>query len=169
MGVFNTEQEKKVYDTLSGHIESMGFELLRVRASGSKSSKRLQLMISRADGNPITINDCEEISNHASVLFDVEDPMNCEYDLEVSSPGLDRPLVKPEHFKSVMGKKIAVQTKFYIKERRNFKGILENAGEESIEVHVEDVKEAFDIPYNAILDANLIYEDFKNSNSKKRR
>jgi len=169
MGIFNTEQEEKVFNTLHEHIESMGFELLKIRTSGGKSSKKLQLVISRLNGEPIAVSDCESVSNHASVLFDVENPLNCEYDLEVSSPGLDRPLVKPQHFKDVCGKNVILQSKFYIKDRRNFKGKLESADDEKIFVAVDGTKEPFEIPYDAILDANLIYEDEQNSNSKKRR
>lgn len=169
MGIFNTDQEKKVFEVLNKHVESLGFELLRIRTFGSSSSKKLQLMISNLNGNPVTINDCENVSNHVSVLLDVENPLNCEFDLEVSSPGLDRPLVKIEHFKSVLNKKVNIQTKFYIKNRKNFKAKLTNVGDDKVSVFVEDVKETFEIPYDAISDANLIYEDEVASSNKKNR
>lgn len=157
MAIYNTEQEKKVYEALNKHVESLGYELLRIRTFGSNASKKLQLMISNLSGDPITINDCENVSNHVSVLLDVENPLSCEFDLEVSSPGVDRPLVKPDHFKAVIDEDIKVQCKFYIENRKNFRGKLLRANDDKLTIYVDDVKTEFEIPYDAISDANLIY------------
>ena len=84
-------------------LEAMGYDLVRVSLGGGRQSARLQVMAERKDGVPMTVDDCAEISRTVSAVLDVEDPIDGTYTLEVSSPGIDRPLVKPADFDRFKG------------------------------------------------------------------
>ena len=84
-------------------LEAMGYDLVRVRLSGGKQRRRLQVMAERIDESGMTVDDCADISRAVSVLLDTEDPIPGAYDLEVSSPGIDRPLTRPRDFERFAG------------------------------------------------------------------
>ena len=112
-------------------IESMGFRLVRVRMAG----KDLQIMCERADGT-LTIDDCVEISRAISPLLDVEDPVRGSYNLEISSPGIARPLVRPEDFERHAGHVAKIEMITPIDGRRRFRGVLEGYDEQTDEVRL---------------------------------
>jgi ribosome maturation factor RimP len=114
-------------DLLEPEIEAMGYELvaLDVRTGGKGL---LRLYIDRPDG--VNLEDCERVSHQVSGLLDVEDPIPGEYTLEVSSPGLDRPLRKAEHFKRFEGHEARVRLKLPRDGRRRFKGVIKDAGQD---------------------------------------
>tara|TARA_A100000171_G_C2082878_1_gene120584 strand:- start:221 stop:631 length:411 start_codon:yes stop_codon:yes gene_type:complete len=96
-----------------------------VRLLFSRGKKgTLQVMIERLDNETVTMEDCVTASREISVLLDVEDPIETSYSLEVTSPGLDRPLVKPEHFKRFEGSLVQVQTFAPFEGKKKFRGIL---------------------------------------------
>lgn len=97
----------------------------------------LRLFIDREDG--VTVDDCAQISRTLSDLLDVADPIDCPYHLEVSSPGLNRPLRKREHFAKFVGNVVEVRTMAPIMGRRNFKGTLEEVAPDSIHVNCDSV------------------------------
>ena len=116
-----------------------GFRLVRVAVSG-REGKTLQIMAERADGT-MTIEDCEAISREISPLLDVHDPIAGAYRLEVSSPGIDRPLVRPSDFEDWSGHEAKIELKEPIDGRKRFRGMLE--GFEDGEVRIEvDLGEA---------------------------
>lgn len=114
-------------------IEDMGFELVRVRLMGGKT-KTLQVMAERPEGG-IEVDDCAKISTAISAVLDVEDPLDEAYTLEVSSPGIDRPLTRLKDFDTWEGHEAKIETTEMIDGRRRFKGVL--AGVEDGEVLVE--------------------------------
>jgi ribosome maturation factor RimP len=103
-------------------LEGLGFRLVRVRVSGT-SGCTVQIMAERADGT-MTIEDCEIASRALSPVFDLEDPIDREYRLELSSPGIDRPLVRRSDFTRYAGHEVKVEMAYAVDGRKRFKGLL---------------------------------------------
>ncbi len=115
-------KEKQLQKILEPEISMMGFELIRLRFYGS-TNKTLQIMAERPDGT-MTVGDCTDLSNALSPILDVEDSISDKYSLEVSSPGIDRPLTKLEHFEQWVGYKAKVELNQPMDGQRRFKGII---------------------------------------------
>ena len=142
-------------------IEDLGYRLVRVAVSGGHEDRILQIMAERPDGT-ITVDDCEKISKALSPVLDVADPLPGAYRLEISSPGIDRPLVRPSDFEAWSGHVVKIELKEPIGGRRRFKGTLE--GFEDGEVRVEcDLGEQgiqhLGLPVNLVADAKLVLTD----------
>jgi ribosome maturation factor RimP len=103
-------------------VEALGYELADLEASFSGGRGVLRLFIDRPEG--IRVEDCETVSRQVSGVLDVEDPIKGDYDLEVSSPGMDRKLVKPAHFERFAGQPVKGRFKAMIDGRRRFAGVL---------------------------------------------
>jgi len=116
-------------------VVRLGYELadLEVRLGGKGGVVRV--FIDKPDG--IGLDDCEKVSRAVSAILDVEDPVPGNYDLEVSSPGLDRKLTKVEHFQRFMGETVKVSLRFPKEGRRRFRGTLVSADDENIVVEVD--------------------------------
>jgi ribosome maturation factor RimP len=108
-------------------LEAMGYEVVRAALSGG-GRKTLQIMAERRDGAATTVEDCAAISEVLSPIFDVEEPVPGAYDLEVSSPGIDRPLTRPKDFVAYAGHEAKLETKLPLNGRRRFRGILKGLG-----------------------------------------
>ncbi len=124
---------KKIEELLAPSLTDMGYDIVRIQMSGLKR-KTLQIMIDRLDEQPIAVEDCEQVSRYSSVLLDQHDPISGEYSLEVSSPGMDRPLVKPRHFQKYLGHEVTVKTHLAVGNRKTFCGILDSATDSEITV-----------------------------------
>jgi ribosome maturation factor RimP len=131
--VAKTAIDRRLADIVGPVIEGMGFELVRIRLMGGKT-RTLQIMADKPDGG-IDVDDCGEISTAVSLVLDVEDPVEDQYILEVSSPGIDRPLTRLKDFDTWSGWEARVETTELIDGRRRFKGTL--AGTEGDEVLIE--------------------------------
>ena len=107
-------------------------------------------------GEGIDLDDCEKVSHAASALLDVEDPVPGNYNLEVSSPGLDRKLTKNEHFQRFAGETLKVTMRFPIEGRRRFRGTLVSSDDENIVVEVDG--ESHSLPLSMIDTARLVPE-----------
>ena len=116
-------------------IEQLGYELSDLELKLSGRDGIVRVFIDKPEG--VDLADCEIVSRQLSALLDVEDPLPGHYTLEVSSPGLDRKLTKPEHFQRFTGETIRVKLRFPVAGRRNFRGALRSADEEKIEVEVD--------------------------------
>jgi len=116
-------------------VERLGYELsdLEVRLGGKGGL--IRIFIDKPEG--IGLADCEKVSEAVSALLDVEDPVPGNYNLEVSSPGLDRKLTKVEHFQRFTGEVVKVRTRFPVEGRRRFRGKLMSANEDGIVVEVD--------------------------------
>ena len=133
-------------------IERLGYELsdLEVKVGGKHGVVRV--FIDKPDG--IGLDDCEKVSLAVSALLDVEDPLPGHYDLEVSSPGLDRKLTKLEHFQRFEGETVKVQMRFPLEGRRRFRGTLVSSDDENIVVDVDGVSHT--LPVATIDTARLV-------------
>ena len=139
---------------LNPTIEGLGYELTDLEAQLGSGSGVLRIFIDKADG--IGVEDCEKVSLAVSALLDVEDPVPGRYDLEVSSPGLDRKLTKVEHFQRFEGETIKVQMRFPIEGRRRFRGTLVSSDNEGIVVDVDG--ESHSLPLATIDTARLVHD-----------
>lgn len=140
-------------------IEELGFRLVRVRLSGTT----LQVMAERPDGT-MTVGGCQEISHAISPLLDVNDPVSGKYSLEVSSPGVDRPLVRPEDFERWAGFEAKIELATPLAGRKRFRGKLEGFSDGEVRLFIppqekqgEDILVGLDI--TAIGDARLVMTD----------
>ena len=141
-------------ELLEPGIERLGYELVDIEVRLGGKSGLLRLTIDKPDG--IDLNDCEQVSHAASALLDVEDPLPGNYNLEVSSPGLDRKLTKVEHFQRFEGETLKVTMRFPIEGRRRFRGKLVSSDTENIVVEVDG--ESHSLPLSMIDTARLVPE-----------
>ena len=134
-------------------VERMGYELVHVTLGGSKT-RALRMFIDAPGG--ITVDDCERVSRQVSDVLDVEDMVEGEYTLEVSSPGLDRPLVKQEHFEHAQGKDVSILMQGLHLGRRKFRGSLLEVHSDSVLVEID--REPYKLMYSEMQRANLVSE-----------
>jgi ribosome maturation factor RimP len=131
-----------------------GLELIDVELGGPGGRQTLRLFIDKAGG--VSLDDCTSISRAVSAALDVEDPIDGAYDLEVSSPGLDRPLRTPEHFQKFAGKRVRVKTFGPLAEcenRKSFVGILQSYDNGTIVLDVDG--KVFRVPHAQVSKANV--------------
>lgn len=141
-------------------LESLGFRLVRVQISG-REGKTVQIMAERPDGT-ISIDDCEAISRQLSPLLDVHEPVSGSYRLEISSPGIDRPLVRPSDFEDWAGYEAKIELSEPVDGRKRFRGMLEGFedGEVRMTVDLDQLgKQNLGFPVGLIGDAKLVLTD----------
>lgn len=134
-------------------VESMGYELVGVEWLGSEHHGLLRVYIDHDNG--ITVDDCAEVSRQISALLDVEDPITQAYDLEVSSPGINRPLFKAEDFERFVGRKAKIKLAVALNGRKNFSGIIKGVEDDRF-VIIDVDHEVFNLPIQDIARANLV-------------
>ena len=147
--------DRRMAEIITPVIEDMGYELVRVRLMSGKSTM-LQIMADKPDGG-IEVDDCAEISNAVSAVLDVEDPIASEYTLEVSSPGIDRPLTRLKDFAAFEGYEAKLETAELIDGRKRFKGEL--AGVEGDEVLINIEEGTIGLKFDWLAEAKLILTD----------
>ncbi|RZV32371.1 MAG: ribosome maturation factor RimP [Chromatiales bacterium] len=135
-------------------VERLGYELADLEVRLGSKGGLVRIFIDKPDG--IDLDDCEKVSLAVSALLDVEDPVPGNYNLEVSSPGLDRKLTKVEHFQRFEGETVKVQMRFPIEGRRRFRGTLVSSDDENIVVEVDG--ESHSLPLKTIDTARLVPE-----------
>lgn len=145
----------RVEGILTPLLEAEGFSLADVEYKREQGGWVLRVFIDKEGG--VTLDDCAQVSREFGQLLDMEDIIPTSYHLEVSSPGLDRPLKKEEDFIKYSGRKVRIKTKEQVSGRRNFKGALLGYSEGKVMVKVEG-SEVFTIPFTSILKANLEIE-----------
>ncbi|RWL23083.1 MULTISPECIES: ribosome maturation factor RimP [Mesorhizobium] len=142
-------------------LRAIGFRLVRVHLTG-QNGLTLQIMAEREDGT-MTVEDCEEVSRAVSPALDVDDPIEKAYHLEVSSPGIDRPLVRKSDFATWTGHLVKMETSVLVADRKRFKGRIAESDADG--VLIERDKAAYGeeptvrVPYDAIAEARLILTD----------
>lgn len=147
--------DRRMAQIITPVIEDLGFELVRVRLMSSKESI-LQIMADRPDGG-VEVDDLAEISTAVSASLDVEDPILDAYTLEVSSPGIDRPLTRLKDFETFEGYQAKLETVELIDGRRRFKGML--AGVEGDEVLINVAEGTIGLKFDWLSDAKLVLTD----------
>jgi ribosome maturation factor RimP len=138
-----------------------GFRLVRVRLS-AQNGMTLQIMAERPDGT-MTVKDCEELSRTVSPALDVEDPIEKAYNLEVSSPGIDRPLVRKSDFETARGHIAKIETAIMVAERKRFRGRITEVGDEGVTIASDKAsygeEPVVTIPFDALSEARLVLTD----------
>lgn len=143
----------KINDIITPAVKRNGCDIVRTAIHSSGKTTRLQIMIERLDGQYVTINDCEMVSKDVSAILDVEDIIQHKYILEVSSPGLDRPLVKPLDYQKFVGKHVVIKTFAEKDGKRTFCGILSAATDDNIQI--KDKNSLVDFGYKEIKFAHI--------------
>jgi ribosome maturation factor RimP len=147
--------DQKLAKIVQPSIEGLGYELVRLRLMAGKKVT-LQIMAERPDGT-MEVEDCAELSRNLSAILDVEDPISGEYSLEVSSPGIDRPLTRLSDFDRWEGYEAKLETDELIEGRKRFKGIL--AGVDGDEVLIEIEEGTIGLQFDWLADAKLVLTD----------
>ncbi len=150
----------RVADLVEPVLASMGYRLVLVRLTGGNDVV-LEIMAERADGT-MTVEDCEAVSHAVSPLLDVHDPVDGSYRLQVSSPGIDRPLVRPVDFERWAGYEAKIELKEAVSGRKRFRGPLEGfaEGEARIEIEVPEAgRQVIGLPIDLIGSAKLVLTD----------
>jgi ribosome maturation factor RimP len=150
-------------------LDGMGFRLVRVKMSGST----LQIMAERPDGS-FTIDDCEQASRAISPLLDVEDVISSRYFLEMSSPGIDRPLVRTEDFERWAGHEAKIEMAVPQAGRKRFRGLLEGYADGEVRLFIDNPEGGHDklligLPFADIDEAKLVLTDALIEAAKSRR
>jgi ribosome maturation factor RimP len=135
-------------------LNAMGYELVRVQFAGGQHRPTLQIMAERTDRQAMAVEDCAEISRSLSAILDVEDPVPGSYLLEVSSPGIDRPLIRPADYERFAGFEARLETREPIEGRRRFRGRL--LGLEGDCVRLEEQGAEYRLPLERINKAKLL-------------
>ena len=151
------DQATRIERLIAPTIEAMGYEVVRVALGGGRQSSRLQVMVERKDRAPMRVDDCAEISRTISAVLDVEDPIESAYTLEVSSPGLDRPLTRPADFERFKGYEARIESFRPIEGRRKFKGRLEGLDGEMVRIRCDGTE--LGVPLAAVTKAKLVITD----------
>ncbi|MFN3644985.1 MAG: ribosome maturation factor RimP [Gemmobacter sp.] len=157
--IARTAIDRRLAGIVQPTIEAMGYELVRIRLMGGKT-RTLQIMADRPEGG-INVDDCARISTAVSAVLDVEDPIEDNYTLEVSSPGIDRPLTRLKDFDTWNGYEARVETGELIDGRRRFKGILAGTEGDEILITIEEGGEdvTIGLRFEWLSDAKLILTD----------
>ena len=157
--IAKTAIDRRLAEIITPTIEGLGYELVRVRLMSGKY-KILQIMADRPEGG-IVVDDCAKISTAVSAVLDVEDPIEDNYTLEVSSPGIDRPLTRLKDFDMWVDYEARVETTELIDGRRRFKGFLRGTEGNEVLIELDDGKDPVTIglQFEWLSDAKLILTD----------
>lgn len=158
----------RIESIIEPSLTALGYQLVQVKFADGKR-KTLSIMAERADGVTMSFDDCADITNNVSALLDVEDPISGAYNLEVCSPGLDRPLTRREDYKRFAGQEIKAETIIPVATaagaRKRFRGIV--LGIEGDNVSLSTPEGEIAIPFSHIKSAKLAPEEFLPKNNKK--
>jgi ribosome maturation factor RimP len=147
------EVAEKVEFLLRGAVEEQGMELVCVQYLAQQRSPLLRVYIDKPGG--VTLEDCQTVSRQASVLLDVEDLISARYVLEVSSPGLDRPLFRVDDYLRFSGREVRLITREKIDSRRRFTGRIQDLRDGVVQLSCQE--KTYQIPFGMITKANLVY------------
>lgn len=134
-------------------VESMGYELVGIEFHSSEHHGVMRVFIDHENG--ITVDDCARVSRQISAVIDVEDPIEMAFDLEVSSPGINRPLFKLSDFEKFTGKTAKIKLGVALNGRKNFSGVLQGI-DDNQQVIIDVDNEIYELPYPDIAKANLV-------------
>jgi ribosome maturation factor RimP len=147
----------KIEEMIGPSLSAMGYSIVRVAFTGGRSRPTLQIMAERNDNAGMTVEDCETISHTVSALLDVADPIDTAYQLEISSPGIDRPLTRRADYERFAGFEARFELSQPVEGRRRYRGKL--AGFENGCVRVVEPAGEFRLPFEAISKAKLMLTD----------
>lgn len=149
--------EQQVVEIIAPSLEGMGYRVVRVKHFTRPRGSTLQIMAERHDEAAMTVDDCEAISRQVSALLDVADPIRGAYDLEVSSPGIDRPLMRAEDYTRYTGFEAKIETAYPLEGRKRFRGMLLEVDGDAVAIQVDNAR--YRIPFEAVEEAKLVLTD----------
>jgi ribosome maturation factor RimP len=148
--------EERVIALIEPSASELGFRIVRVRVSGNRR-KRLQIMAERVSDGEMGIDDCSRLSRALSPVFDLEDPIQGEYDLEISSPGIDRPLMRIEDFERFLGHQAKLELAAMNDNQRRYKGVISAVEGDVIVLETEQGEAR--LKFGQLSDARLVLTD----------
>lgn len=151
-GICMTGLEKQLHAMLEAPVEALNYELVGVEFVRAGQHSTLRIFIDHENG--IVVENCAEVSRQVSAVLDVEDPITVAYNLEVSSPGLDRALFKADHYQRFVGHEVNIVLKMAMQNRRKWKGVILSVEGETLTINVDGNEEAFAL--SNIAKANLV-------------
>lgn len=150
---------ERVTNIIAPHVEGMGYDLVLVRLMDTHRSRMLQIFAEPANGRVMTLEDCERISRTLSAVLDVEDPIASEYTLEVSSPGIDRPLVRLRDYQRFVGQEAKVELNFPVNGRKRFTGTIVRVEDNNDVIFRTTDKKEHVLPFEQISEGQLKLTD----------
>jgi ribosome maturation factor RimP len=154
-----TAEDRAILELLDPVAESQGLEIVRVRLMGGTQRRRLQIMAERPADHEISIDECTRLSRAVSEVLDAADPIAGEYMLEVSSPGIDRPLTRLKDFEIWVGFEARIELDRLVENRKRFKGTLAGIEGDNVAVDLEGEAETAMVPFAWISEAKLVLTD----------
>ncbi len=157
-----TTEDRKLLEIFDPIAETLGLDIVRVRLMGSHKpggARRLQIMAERKRDHDINVNECARLSRAVSAYMDEADPIEGEYMLEVSSPGIDRPLTRLVDFETYEGLEARIELDRLAEGRKRFRGILAGIEDDHIAINLDDEAETAMIPFAWVIDAKLVLSD----------
>ena len=154
-----TAEDLNLLELLDPVAGAAGYEIVRLRLMGGEHARRLQIMAERPVDGDMNVEDCARLSRAISEIMDAADPIAGEYTLEVSSPGVDRPLTRLKDFATFEGHEARVELDRMAEGRKRFKGILAGVEDDAVAIDLEGEEETAMIPFSWIVEAKLILTD----------
>ncbi|MDB5494991.1 MAG: hypothetical protein JWP86_2328 [Phenylobacterium sp.] len=153
-----TAEDLRLLELLDPVAEAAGYEIVRLRLMGGSETRRLQIMAERPDGEMV-IEDCAQLSRAISEVLDAADPISGEYTLEVSSPGVDRPLTRLKDFETYEGYEVRLELDRLAEGRKRFRGQLVGVDGDNVALDLEGEAETILVPFAWIVEAKLVLTD----------
>ena len=153
-----TAEDARLLELLDPVAEAAGYAIVRLRLMGGEHVRRLQIMAERPDGTMV-VEDCTALSLAVSEALDAADPIRGEYTLEVSSPGIDRPLTRLADFETYAGYDARIELDRLVENRKRFKGRLAGVDDQSVGIDLEGENETALVPFAWISEAKLVITD----------
>ena len=153
-----TQEDRTLLELLDPVAEAAGYEIVRLRLMGGTQSRRLQIMAEDRHGE-MQVEDCAKLSRALSEVLDAADPISGDYLLEVSSPGIDRPLTRLKDFETYEGCEARLELDRLADGRKRFRGELAGVEGDNIAINLEDEDETALVPFAWVIDAKLILND----------
>ncbi|SFV65848.1 FIG000325: clustered with transcription termination protein NusA [hydrothermal vent metagenome] len=149
---------EKIESLISPSIETLGFELVGVEFIRNGKYSVLRVYIDSENG--INVNDCSEVSHQISSILDVEDPISNEYTLEVSSPGIERPLFKLRDYQKFLGHTVNIRLKHTVDKKRKILGEITKISEKDNQIYITNLTDNIIVKLTNIDKAHLVYDNF---------
>ena len=154
-----TVEDRQILDLIDPVADSIGLSIVRVRLMGGTLRRRLQVMAERPSDHDISVGECARLSRAMAEVLDAADPIAGEYLLEVSSPGIDRPLTRLIDFELFDGFEARLEADRMIEGRKRFKGVLAGVEDGAVAIDLDGEDDTALIPFDWIVDAKLVMSD----------
>jgi ribosome maturation factor RimP len=154
-----TAEDLQLLELLAPVAEAAGFEIVRLRLMGGEQQRRLQIMAERASDGDMMVEDCAKLSRAISEIMDAADPIAGEYVLEVSSPGVDRPLTRLKDFATYEGHEARIELDRMAEGRKRFRGALAGVEDDNVAIDLEGEEHTALVPFAWIIEAKLVLTD----------